>query len=184
MGVWWKSTLWSLVDLHCRLVGDKGEGVRHEGGEHLVMLLLELMIDNLEVWDWERWGDQSEAELICASAKWLLQDTFQVKWNYFEDKKNFFHNKLPQVAFSDDCSWHNRSQLAFWHFFHFVFSSLCLYVFLFWYPFASFAAETTNPSREIFPVFCLMLRSISFISRTVLKMDNIDNLKKLNSESF
>ena len=86
MGVWWKRTLWSLVHLHCGLVGDQGEGVRHEGGKHLVMLSLELMIDNLEVWDWERWGDQSEAELIWASAKWLLQG---MKWNYFEDKKSF-----------------------------------------------------------------------------------------------
>ena len=40
----------TLVHLHCGLVGNQGEGVRHEGGEHLVMLLLELMIDNLEVW--------------------------------------------------------------------------------------------------------------------------------------
>ena len=50
--------------------GKKGEGVRHEGGEHLVhlvLLSLELMIDNPEVW--ERQGDQSEADLIFASAK-------------------------------------------------------------------------------------------------------------------
>ena len=156
MGVWWKSTLWSPVHLHCGLVGNQREGVRHEGGEHLVhlvLLLLELMIDYPEVWDWERWWDQAEAELICASAKWLLQGTFRVKWNYFEDKKKFFHNKLPQVAFSDDCSWHNWSQLTFWHFFHFVFLSLCLYVFLYCYPFASFTIDTTNPFREIFPAF-------------------------------
>ena len=47
----------TLVHLHCGLVGNQGEGVRHEGGEHLVhlvMLSLEPMIDNPEVWNWER----------------------------------------------------------------------------------------------------------------------------------
>ena len=122
------------------------------------------------VWSWI---DLGLCQMIAARYEMKL----------FRRQKKFFHNKLPQVAFSDDCSWHNRSQLAFRHFFHFVFSSLCLYVFLFWYPFASFAAEPTNPFREISPVFCLMLRSISFISRTVLKMNNMDDLKILDSES-
>ena len=40
------------------------------------------------------------------------------------------------------------------------------------------------PSGKFSLCFSSMLRSISFISRTVLKMDNMDNLKKLNSESF
>ena len=110
--------------------------------------------------DWLSWG-LGLGEMMRSGWSWIdlcLCKMIAARYVPGEMKlirrqEKIFHNKLPQVAFSDDCSWHNWSQLTFWHFFHFVFLSLCLYVFLYCYPFASFTIDTTNPFREIFPAF-------------------------------